>query len=610
MPAIRRLAILAAACAAIALLAPSAASAADSGQYWSCSASPAYVDLVLGSPPFNPLHLDPFSANGASKYCAKDETGAPNVVLGGGPSDPGSIALQAPFGRTNIDPAFGETKDQKIGAAAGVAGNQLTPGVEIKTSDGAFDLQVIAAGSNAAASCDKGTVVPSGQSTVATISINGTQIPTDINKDILMPLEAQVLGNLNPLLEIHFNQQTPANNAATDDHSLTVRAVDVQLKRPDTGEVILHAVVAESRVDWHGDVCHPRSCPAGTAADPSAPAGQLVCVKQVPGTSCGQGTVEDENNNCIPAEKPPNCPAGSTKNDDNVCVSTNQPCPQGTTPTPQGQCDVGNQDNGKCPAGSQPGPDNKCVATERTCGPGTIENGNGQCVVVAGQCPSGSARNAQGTCVQTGPAEVPLQQVLGVRNASPCKNKKFGRQVGIIGTNRADRITGSNRSDRIFAFGANDRISGGRGNDCVEAGKGSDRIDGSNGADYLLGDTGNDIENGGPGPDRLYGQAGNDKLVGATGNDWLWGGNGRDKLQGGLGNDHLYGGAGRDYIDTGGGRDRVYGGAGNDSINASIAGAPAKLIDCGPGVDTVRINSNERTRVRHCEKVFVTHLVR
>jgi hypothetical protein len=594
----------------VALLVSAVPASAADGPYWSCSASPAYADFFLGNPPFNPLHLDPLSANGASQFCAKDETGAPNVVLGGGDGDPGSIAVQAPFGRTDINPQLGETRAQKIGAASGVAGNQLTPGVEIKSSDGAFDLQVVGAGSNAAASCTDGAVTATGQSTVATILVNGNQIPTDVNQDILMPLETQVLGNFNPLLEIHFNQQTKDDGKSAD-HFLIQRAVDVQLKRPDTGAVILHAVVAESRVDWHGDVCTPppssgANCPEGTTPDPSNP---QICILAPPGGNCAQGTVADENGNCVVAET--NCPAGSTKNDQGVCVATNQACPQGSTPNPQGQCVVGAPDqNGNCPQGSVNNGQAQCVLTERQCGPGTVENAQGQCVVAEGNCPSGSAKNAQGQCVASGPQTVPLQEVRGARSTSPCKKKAFGSQVGIVGTKRGDRITGTNRSDRIFTFGGNDRVSGGRGNDCLEAGAGSDRFDGSNGTDYLLADTGNDIANGGAGPDRMYGEKGNDKLVGASGNDRLYGGPGRDKLQGGLGNDRLVGGAGRDYIDTGGGRDRVYGGAGNDSINASIAGAPARLIDCGPGVDTVRINSDERKRVRHCEHVFVTHKVR
>jgi RTX calcium-binding nonapeptide repeat (4 copies) len=608
--AVLRKAIVALVACAIAVFIVSAASPAATGTssapFWSCSSSPAYLDLFLGNPPFNPLHLDPLSANGASTYCAKDATGLPNVVLGGGAGDPGSISVQGPFGRTSIDPETGKTQDQKVKGESGVAGNQVTPGVEIKTSDGSFDLQVIAAGSDATASCDKpdGMVVPKGESTVATVSINGQKIPTDVDKDILMPLETQVLGNFDPLLEIHFNRQLK-DDGKTADHFLIQRAVDLYLKRPDTGDVILHAVVAESRVDWHGDVCATpssgtTSCPAGTEPDTAHPG---VCIKTV--GNCAQGTVEDEHGNCVPAET--NCPPGSTKNDQGVCVATNGTCPEGSTPNSQGQCVVGSPGpNGECPQGSTNNGQGQCVLNERTCGPGTVENEKGQCVVASGQCANGT-RNAQGECVSNGPQEVPLQMVLGAREGSPCKNKAFGSQTAIVGTARADRITGTNHSDRIFTFGGNDRVSGGRGNDCLEAGKGSDRFDGSNGADYELAGTGNDIANGGPGPDRLYGEQGNDKLLGASGNDRLYGGPGRDKLQGGLGNDRLYGGPGRDYIDSGGGRDVIFGGPGNDSINVSIAGAPAKLVDCGPGVDTVRVNSDEVKRVRNCEHVFVTH---
>ena len=69
------------------------------------------------------------------------------------------------------------------------------------------------------------------------------------------------------------------------------------------------------------------------------------------------------------------------------------------------------------------------------------------------------------------------------------------------------------------------------------------------------------------------------------------------------------GGAGTDQINTGNGRDRVRGGSGNDSINAATAGPPAR-IDCGPGFDTVRINYNERRRLRNCERVFIISLRR
>jgi Ca2+-binding RTX toxin-like protein len=262
-----------------------------------------------------------------------------------------------------------------------------------------------------------------------------------------------------------------------------------------------------------------------------------------------------------------------------------------------------------------------CTPPAARCPEGsTFDQQRGVCIVtvtkeVQAPCPSGSTRDANGACIVTvGPPStqpgqggntVPLQEVLGVRTASPCKNKAFGSQVGIIGTNHADRITGSNRSDRIFVFGGNDRVSGGRGNDCVEGGSGSDRLDGSNGTDYLLGGTGNDQLSGGPGRDVLFGESGRDRVIGGTGNDVLYGGAGRDKIDGGKGNDRMYGGAGRDFIIGGNGRDKIFAGGGNDIVNVATAG-PATKVDCGPGVDTVRINQNELHTIKNCERVFVT----
>lgn len=245
----------------------------------------------------------------------------------------------------------------------------------------------------------------------------------------------------------------------------------------------------------------------------------------------------------------------------------------------------------------------------------------GVCVVTITQqqpqqpCPAGSTRDASGACIivvgppstqpGTGGNVVPLQNVAGLRKTSPCRNKRFGRQVGIVGTNRGDRITGSNRSDRIFVFGGNDRVSGGRGNDCIEGGLGSDQLDGSNGSDWLIGGAGNDQLSGGQRNDYIYGGQGNDKIIGGTGNDHLYGGPGRNKIDGGKGNDVMVGGPDRDYITAGNGRDVVRAGKGNDTINAATAGPPAR-IDCGPGVDTVRINQNEIHKIKHCERVFVT----
>lgn len=256
-------------------------------------------------------------------------------------------------------------------------------------------------------------------------------------------------------------------------------------------------------------------------------------------------------------QPPPRCPGGTVYDQGrNVCVT--QP---------------------KCPTDA-PKEGDVCIRT----------------VTVVG--PPGSGQSNGGTVL-------PLGDVKGVKSTSPCRKPRFGRQVGIVGTSRGDRITGSNKSDRIFVFGGNDRVSGGRGNECIEGGLGSDQLDGSTGSDWLLGGSGNDQLSGGSGYDYIYGGAGNDKIVGGTGNDRLWGGKGRNKLDGGKGNDRIYGGPDRDYITGGDGRDVIKAGRGNDDINIANAGSKSK-VDCGPGIDTVRINNNELRSVKNCERVFVT----
>ena len=235
-------------------------------------------------------------------------------------------------------------------------------------------------------------------------------------------------------------------------------------------------------------------------------------------------------------------------------------------------------------------------------------------VKTQGECPSGTTREGD-VCVRVveattaGPGApvggkvVPLGDVAGYRG--PCKNPRFGRLVAIIGTARGDRITGSNKSDRIFTFAGNDRVSGGRGNECIEGGDGSDRLDGSTGSDWLLGGAGQDQLVGGQSHDYLYGGDGHDTLQGSSGSDRLYGQGGRNKLDGGKGNDRIYGGPDRDYIIAGNGRDVIRAGKGNDDINVAAAGVRAR-VDCGGGVDTLRINNNELGSHRNCERVLVT----
>ena len=154
---------------------------------------------------------------------------------------------------------------------------------------------------------------------------------------------------------------------------------------------------------------------------------------------------------------------------------------------------------------------------------------------------------------------------FGIPAGHPCRNRRFGGNVALVGTRSRDRISGSNAADRMFGLALRDRLDGAIGRDCVAGG------------------------------------AGNDRLSGALGNDLLRGDRGNDQLDGGPGTDRLVGGRGADVINPGYGRDRVRAGRGNDFVNVAIRGK-RQVVDCGPGRDTVRLNFNDRQR--RCERVL------
>ncbi len=211
-------------------------------------------------------------------------------------------------------------------------------------------------------------------------------------------------------------------------------------------------------------------------------------------------------------------------------------------------------------------------AIPSVCPPGSqLDAARGVCII-----PAGAGGSRLGTIVvglpyqgPSGGSVVPID-VARKRYGrhSPCLGSGGAPKFAIVGTERADRITGTNRADRIIGLGGNDKLDGGRGNDCIEGRKGNDNISGALGSDRLYGSTGMDHLNGGPGTDRLSGGSGNDTINAAFG------------------------------------RDRAIGGPGRDYINIATAGPPASA-NCGPGPDKVRINANERRRVRGCEVVYV-----
>ncbi len=51
------------------------------------------------------------------------------------------------------------------------------------------------------------------------------------------------------------------------------------------------------------------------------------------------------------------------------------------------------------------------------------------------------------------------------------------------------------------------------------------------------------------------------------------------------------------------GENGAFGGSGVDFINIASAG-PAASANCGPGRDKVRINRNEKKKIKNCETVY------
>lgn len=200
----------------------------------------------------------------------------------------------------------------------------------------------------------------------------------------------------------------------------------------------------------------------------------------------------------------------------------------------------------------------------------TYDRPRNVCIIPAGTGGSSLGEIIVGAPFQgpSGGTVIPIDVARRRFGRSPCLGFAGNPKFAIVGTNRGDRITGTNIADRIIGLGGNDRLDGGRGNDCIE------------------------------------GRTGGDNISGALGNDKLYGSTGKDHLNGGPGSDYMSAGSGNDSINAAFGRDRALGGTGRDFINIATAG-PAASADCGPGPDKVRLNRNERRRVRGCEVRYV-----
>ena len=148
-----------------------------------------------------------------------------------------------------------------------------------------------------------------------------------------------------------------------------------------------------------------------------------------------------------------------------------------------------------------------------------------------------------------------------------------GRQLTVIGTNGADRITVNERRGKVRVAANGTRVG-------TFAAKKVKRI-------VLSAEGGNDRVNVTESvrkQTRLFGGTGDDVLRGGRGTDWIYGGDGEDRIDGRRGSDRLVGGADRDRIDGGSGRDRII--EGSQSRRGSHDGVEAEIF---------RLTNRERT---------------
>lgn len=157
--------------------------------------------------------------------------------------------------------------------------------------------------------------------------------------------------------------------------------------------------------------------------------------------------------------------------------------------------------------------------------------------------------------------------------------------VTINGTGGGDFIYRTGSTDfHVNARGGQDFVGVGRGDDCILGGSGGDAIHVGGGLDRVWS---------GSGADAVYcgGSGGQLSIDAGPGDDAIYASScGASVIHAGLGNDTVHGSsADMDTIAPGAGADRVYAEGGDDTIRlyAECELTPGKLLDGGPGSDTL-----------------------
>ncbi len=364
---------------------------------WTCRASAAYVEVdpLLGDQRVEPVLANGFPdrANPDSEQCASSETGVQNVDIPVSEIGAPLVSLEAASASTAIEPQIRPAREQVASADAGVAET-----VHIELPGLIIDAEAVTA--TAEGRCVDGAPQLTGSSEILRLTVNGDEI-------VLPPGTEEQLTDINllPLARIRLNQQVVDDEG--DEQSLTQRAVHIELLQADPdAEPLARVVLAEAKVDFHGDVCAPPvECPEGfEAQDPDA--NPLVCLRTVT-APCPEGSTADPTKGgaCVA-----NCPDGTTREGSGACIrEVAAPCPTGTTGDPNAGGACIREVTAPCPTNSTADPNRggACVIVEQAppanCPtPTTRDPATNNCVLIRDRpCPEGATPDpTTRVCVQ------------------------------------------------------------------------------------------------------------------------------------------------------------------------------------------------------------------
>ena len=445
----RKPAVSAAVIGAVLALAPSTASAFTSSPLWKCRASAVYTSIA-GNNRVEPIvaNGNPSTANNKSPdraQCASEEAGADNLATPLGIPDT-VLAAQSASAKTTITPELGQAIDQKVEAIARVEK------LAVPLGSGTVVLGVGAANSTVTGSCANGAPVLQGTSSMADLTLGGTEIPLN---DLFAGLQT-ILEPLGMVVEVKFNEQ---ERTAT---GLVQRAAHIKILGAGEPTPLVDLVIAETKVDTEQFTCDPNRqipgtdqqiCPTGSTYDVL----NGVCIIRV--NSQGNATTGQDVAGTIIVGRPFQGPSGGT-----------------VMPLAEAIRKFGRK---LCLRGAGPP-----FAIIGTSGRDRITGTNGRDRVLArgGNDSVDGGRGAD--CLDAG--------------------------------NGNDRATGGIGSDRIIGSGGNDTLRGDLDKDTMTGGAGNDAVSGGAGADRLVGGAGRDIMSGNYGADSIDAGSGADVINIAT----------------------------------------------------------------------------------------------